>query len=361
MAATSSRPDGRRWRGWASRAPRAAVDLYWGTGVCDDVPALAWFLAAGLVPLALGLTAFASLLLGDAAQAQAVAERAARVLPADVSDQVVQLILRTRRDSTLLALASIAAMVWTSAGAVGVIERVMSRLLGRQRFGPLVGKLRHLGLATVFAALVVLMVLAAAKATGLQERLGIGAGGTQALVAVLGLAATGVVCGVLFRFSPRDGIPWSAAAVGATPAAVILTVTPQLAGVYLAAVAGRTPVRVFLVLAGVLIVCQLAAVGLLLGAAIAARRTAAAPPAGGAEARAPSAGCGAYSGWPSWTSQRAELAVHRLGADELLLGQLAGRRGAARTGTTARRPSRRASRRAPRTRRPRRGRPSRCC
>ena len=48
-----------------------------------------------------------------------MAQRAARVLPADVSDQVVQLILRTRRDSVLVIVASIGAMVWTSAGAVG--------------------------------------------------------------------------------------------------------------------------------------------------------------------------------------------------------------------------------------------------
>ena len=46
-------------------------------------------------------------------------------------------------------------------------------------------------------------------------------------------------------------------------------------------------------------------------------------------------GSSAYSGWPSWTSQRAELAVHGLGADELLVGQLELGRGAARTGTTA--------------------------
>jgi hypothetical protein len=37
-------------------------------------------------------------------------------------------------------------------------------------------------------------------------------------------------------------------------------------------VAGRTPVQVFLVLAGVLVVCNLAAMGLLAGSAIAARR-----------------------------------------------------------------------------------------
>jgi hypothetical protein len=41
---------------------------------------------------------------------------------------------------------------------------------------------------------------------------------------------------------------------------------------YLGLVAGRTPVRVFLVLAGVLFTCYVAAIVLLLGAALAARR-----------------------------------------------------------------------------------------
>jgi hypothetical protein len=55
------------------RLPGNARDLYWGSGICDDVPALSWFLTIALVPLALGMTALASLALGDYAEAQAVA------------------------------------------------------------------------------------------------------------------------------------------------------------------------------------------------------------------------------------------------------------------------------------------------
>ena len=115
--------------------------------MCDDVPALAWFLVSALVPLTLGLTALGTVLLGDYAKAQALAQRVAKVLPSDVSDQVVQLILRTRRDSPILIAISIVLMVWTSSGAVGVVERVISRLLGRPRFGMVILKLRQLGLA----------------------------------------------------------------------------------------------------------------------------------------------------------------------------------------------------------------------
>ena len=146
--------------------------LYWGSGLCDDVPALAWFLLASLVPLTLGLTALAALLLGDYAQAQALAERAARVLPSDVHDQLVQLILRTHGNSPLLIAGSIIAMVWVSSGAVGVLERCMSRLLARERRGPLTGKLRNLALACAFAILILLLVLAASAGTGIVDRLG---------------------------------------------------------------------------------------------------------------------------------------------------------------------------------------------
>jgi uncharacterized BrkB/YihY/UPF0761 family membrane protein len=258
------------------RLPRrmldGAIELYWGSGLCDDVPALSWFFISALVPLALGMTALASLALGDYAQAQAVAERAARVLPADVGDQVVQLILRTRRDSPLLVAGSVGLMVWTSAGAVGVLERSMSRLLRRRRFGPVLAKVRHLLLAAGVVVVVVLMVLAASKATNLQRRLGVGDAGVQWLLSLGAVAATGVVCAALYRFCPREGIPWRAAAAGAAPAALALQIVPTLAAYYLGWVAGTTPVRVFLVLAGVLFTSYLAALGLLLGAAVAVRR-----------------------------------------------------------------------------------------
>lgn len=255
------------------RRPRAvdqAIDFYWGSGICDDVPALAWFLVSALVPLALGLTALASIVLGDYEEAQAVAERAARLFPEGVSDQLVQLILRTHRDSPLLLAGSVALMVWTSAGAVGVLERCMSRLAGRDRFGPVSGKLRHLGMAGGVALVVMLMVLAGSKATGLQDRLAVPAAGW--LLVLASFAATGVLCGGLYRYCPRGGIPWRAAAVGAAPAAVALQLVPIAASYYLSWVAGRTPVQVFLVLAGVMFTCYLAALALLVGAGIALRQ-----------------------------------------------------------------------------------------
>jgi uncharacterized BrkB/YihY/UPF0761 family membrane protein len=117
------------------RLVRELADLYWASGLSNDVPALAWFLLVSLVPLALGLTALAAVLLGDFAQAQALAARAARVLPKDVHDQLVDLVLRTRRNSPLLIALSVAAMVWVSSGAVAVIEPYLSRLLSSDHKG----------------------------------------------------------------------------------------------------------------------------------------------------------------------------------------------------------------------------------
>ncbi len=224
-----------------------------------------------LVPLALGMTALASLLLGDYAEAQALAERAARVLPQDVSDQFVQLVLRTKRDSPLLLAGSLVAMVWASAGAVGVLERSMSRLLDRERFGPLLGKLRHLGLAAALTFVLVLVVLAASKATGLEGRLGLEGALPGWIVTLAALGSTVLVCAALYRSCPRDGIPWRAALGGAVPAGIALQLIPSAVSYYLVWVAGTTPVHVFLVLAGVLFICYLAAIPLLLGAAVATR------------------------------------------------------------------------------------------
>ena len=91
--------------------------------MANDVPALAWFLLSSLVPLALGVTALAAVALGDYAEAQALSVRISKVLPKDVQDQLVTLILRTRTitaaDRRIDHRDDLGQL-----GAVGVIERV---------------------------------------------------------------------------------------------------------------------------------------------------------------------------------------------------------------------------------------------
>ena len=255
------------------RLRRAAARIerfYWGSGLSDDVPALAWYLVGACAPLVLGITALAAIVLGDGARADELARRIAAVLPPGPRDQVVDLVLRTRRDSPLLLAIAILSMVWVSAGATGVIERVESRLLAAPRSGAIALKLRHLGLASGMVVMIALMAAAATEATDLRMRLGFRVPGwSVSLSAALVIAG---VCSLLFRFATSRRVSWRAALAGGLPTGALVAVTPLVAGYYARAVAGRTPVQVFLVLAGLLFTCYLVAQGLLIGVGLAASR-----------------------------------------------------------------------------------------
>jgi len=253
------------------RVPGELINLYWDSGVVNDVPALAWFLISSLVPLALGLTALAAVALGDYARAQELSSRISQVLPKDVHDQIVNLILRTKDQSPLLIAGSIAAMVWVSSGTVGVLERCLHRLLARPGFGVVVGKLRNLGVALAVTVLIVLMVAVATAGTNLVRRLDVASVIIRVAVPLISLGLATLLCGAVFHTVAGQSLRWKAAWAGAAVSGVILNITPTVAGYYLRVVAGRTPVGLFLTLAGVLFTCYLAALGLLLGAAVAAR------------------------------------------------------------------------------------------
>ena len=253
------------------RALKGFVSLYWESGLSDDVPALSWFLASSLVPLALGLTALATVILGDAAQAQSLAQRVTGVLPKDVHDQVVELIVRTKRDSPLLLAISIIGMVWTSSGAIGVLARVENRLLARPGDSMVRGKLRNLGLAAALSLLVVVMVIVASAGTGIVERLGLNPAVTRVTLPVIALAITVLICAGLYRALAGGPIRRRSLLTGSGVGGAILLATPTLAGYYLKLFSGRAPVALFLMLVGVFITCYLAALGLLLGAGVTAR------------------------------------------------------------------------------------------
>lgn len=255
----------------ARRALGELVGLYWESGVGDDVPALSWFLLSSLVPLALGLTALATILLGDYTQAQSVAERVSRVLPSDVHDQIVQLILRTKRDSPLLIAVSILGMLWTCSGAVGVLGRCLTRLLALQGPGIVRGKLRNLAVAAALTTLIVLMVLVASVGTGIAHRLGVDSLLVGLAVPLISIVITVLVCAGVYWLLAAGDLRCRSALAGGSIAGVILLLTPTAAGYYLRHFAGHTPVQLFLMLSGVLITCYLAAFGLLLGAGVTAR------------------------------------------------------------------------------------------
>jgi membrane protein len=253
------------------RALRELVGLFFDSGISGEVPALAWFLLSSLAPLALGLTALAAVVLGDWAEAQALAAEAAGVLPADAHDQVVQLVLRTHQDSPLLIAGAIVGMVWTSSGAVGVIDRCIARLLDVDRGHFVLGKLRTLGVAAAVAVVIVIAVLVASAGTGFVERVGLDGTLTRVLVPLVSTVVITLICAGVFHTLALGGLRWRAALSGAVLSGVVLQVTPTAAGYYLRYVAGSAPVKVFLMLAGVLITCYLIALALLLGTGVAAR------------------------------------------------------------------------------------------
>jgi uncharacterized BrkB/YihY/UPF0761 family membrane protein len=252
-------------------AAREAIGFYWGSGLSNEVPALAWFLLASLVPLALGTTAVATIVLGDYAKAQAVAEKLSEGLPKNVHEEIVQLILRTHRDSPLLIVGSIAGMLWTSSGAVGVLERSLSRLSGAAGNGMVMGKLRQIGVAAAVTVLVVIMVLAASAGTGLVSELRLDPVLTRTAVPIASIGLTALICGGVYWVLSAGQARWSSALYGGLAGGVLLQLTPTAAGYYLRYVAGNTPVELFLMLSGVLITCYLAAMALLIGAGVTMR------------------------------------------------------------------------------------------
>jgi uncharacterized BrkB/YihY/UPF0761 family membrane protein len=233
--------------------------FYWGSGLVDDVPAMSWFLVTATVPLSLGIVAVASIVLGDADQANAVAREVTGLLPRSARGQVLELVLRTRRDSPWLLALAIGSMIWACKGATGVIERVESRLLTLPRRTALKLMLRQLMIA--------LVAIAAVETTNLRSRLGIDVPGWALSLAAVPVIA--VICALLYRYATITQLGWTPSFKGGLPAAVMVEATPLLAGYYTRAVAGHTPGHVFLVLAGLLFTCYLIAVALLVGAGLA--------------------------------------------------------------------------------------------
>jgi uncharacterized BrkB/YihY/UPF0761 family membrane protein len=127
------------------------VGLYWESGVSADIPALAWYLLSSPVPIALGLTALTAAVLGDYAEAQALAARVSRVLPKDVHDQIVTLVLTTKRGSPFLIAGAVlgwcgrargrwAYSIAVSAGCSRSQPRTRGREAAEHRRGPRRGR-----------------------------------------------------------------------------------------------------------------------------------------------------------------------------------------------------------------------------
>jgi membrane protein len=243
--------------------------FYWGEGIADDVPALAYYLVLSLAPFALGVAAV-TLRVDDALTALAVAAQINRFLPEEIHNDVERLVLGTRDSSPQLLLVAVVAMLWTTSGAIGVIERCLSRMLDLKRHDIVTGRLRNMGLGAMVAAAVMLATVATSALNDISDALALRGAVPPWMLLMLSGVGSVLVFATIYRYAPRKPLRWRACLLGALPAGIGLQVVPTVVSLYVSAVAGLQAVRLFLVLAVVLLGLSIVSILLLVGAGIAA-------------------------------------------------------------------------------------------
>ena len=247
-------------------------DFWWGTGLADDVPALTYYLVLSLAPFALGLAAILALALGDYVSAVELAQQINRYLPEEVHGDVTQLITSARSSSPVLLLIAVVAMLWTTSGAIGVVERVTSRILDWPRHHIIIGRLRNMALGAMVAVLVILAAGGATLVSGITDIAGVADRLPSWVIVALNATGAVLLCAAIYRLAPLGHLHWRSALLGALPAGVALQLIPNLVGLYVAQGAGYQAVRVFFVLLAVLLGLYAMATVILVGAGIAAKR-----------------------------------------------------------------------------------------
>lgn len=278
------------------RLAQRFYEFYWGEGIADDVPALTYYLLLSLAPFALGVAALEAFLLEDLLSAIEIASQLNRFLPDAVHSDIERLVIGTRDNSPWLLLIAIAAMLWTSSGAIGVIERCESRMLGCRRHGVVVGRIRNVGLGALVAVAFVFAAAGAPTIGDVLQRVSLGGNATSITLTTLGSI---VVFAVIYRYAPLSRMGWGAAFLGAVPAGVSLQAIPWLIGLYFDAAAGFAAVRLFLLIAVLLLGLYVMALVMLFGAGIAVKAEMRARSRAQARAAAPATKRGAVSTAPS--------------------------------------------------------------
>jgi membrane protein len=250
---------------------RRAYGFYWGEGIADDVPALTYYLVLSLAPVALGLAALQALLLRDVDSALGVVDTINRVLPDAVHGDIRRLVLGTRDNSPQLLALALVAMLWTTSGAIGVIERCMSRILDCPRHNVVTGRLRNMALGAGVALMVVAAIGSAPVIGNVADALDARQSVPAWLLLVVNTFGSILVFALLYHWAPRTRPNWRACVLGAVPAGIAIQAVPSIVGLYLSAGAGFAAVRLFLLLAVILLGLYVIALVTLLGAGIAVK------------------------------------------------------------------------------------------
>jgi membrane protein len=236
------------------------------------VPALTYYLLLSLAPLALGLAAVQALLLKNLLSAIEVADQLNRFLPDAVHGDITRLVLGTRSNSPQLLALAVATMLWTMSGAIGVVERCESRMLGAPRHSIIAGRLRNLLLGAGVAVMFVLASAGAPVIGDAADALNLRGALPGGLLLVVNTAGSVLVFAGIYRWAPRATLRWRSAIVGAVPAAIAIQAIPALVGLYVGKFVGFAAVRLFLILAIVLLGLYVMATVILVGAGLAVTR-----------------------------------------------------------------------------------------
>jgi YihY family inner membrane protein len=248
---------------------RRAFDFYWGRGIADDVPALTYYLVLSLAPVALGLAALQALLLRDVSSALGVVDTINRLLPDAVHGDIRRLVLGTRDNSPQLLALALLAMLWTTSGAIGVIERCESRILDCPRHDIVTGRLRNMALGAGVSLMVIAAIASAPVIGDVADALDVRRTVPAWLLVVINTVASILVFALLYHWAPRTRPNWRACVLGAVPAGIAIQAVPSLVGLYFGAGAGFAAVRLFLLLAVILFGLYTIALLTLVGAGIA--------------------------------------------------------------------------------------------
>jgi membrane protein len=247
-------------------------DFYWGLGIADDVPALTYYLLLSLAPFALGLAAMQALLLDNVLSAIEVADQINRFLPDAVHEDITRLVLGTRDNSPLLLGLAVVTMLWTTSGAIGVVERCESRILNAPRHGIVTGRLRNMLLGAGVAVMVAAASAGAPVIGDAADTLDLRGALPGGLLLGVNTLGSIVVFAGIYRWAPRAHLRWRSAAVGAIPAGIAIQAVPALVGLYVGNFVGFAAVRLFLILAIVLIGLYVMATVILVGCGLAVKR-----------------------------------------------------------------------------------------
>jgi uncharacterized BrkB/YihY/UPF0761 family membrane protein len=218
--------------------------------------------------VALGLAALEALLLSDTQSALSVADGLNRFLPDAVHSDIRHLVLGTRDNSPLLLAVAMVSMLWTTSGAIGVIERCESRLLECDRHHVIVGRLRNMALGAGIALMVIAASATAPVIGDAADALDVRSTLPGWLLVVLNTVGSIVVFALLYHWAPRARPNWRACLLGAVPAGIAIQAVPSVVGLYFGAGAGFAAVRLFLLLAVILLGLYVIAMCVLVGAGI---------------------------------------------------------------------------------------------